>query len=386
MTVFKGFLMITKRNINMIILYLVIFLTIALTVDRMLGPSQAGMFEQESLSIAVIDNDGGTLAKGLSDYLAAWHTIKTLPDNESILQDRLFYRDIYYVVKIPEGFEEHCLTGNEKLPVTKVPGSTSGIYVDQQINTFLNGVRTMTAGGFSIEEAVEKTTRYARNEADVSLADKNSDKGQLPGHTFMFQYMPYILISILCYTLSSIMIAFNKPDVRRRMLCSSVNSRSMNLQLVLGYAVLGFLIWIICTLMPVGIYGKDFLGDPHLPYYLINSFIMTLVALTVSFFIGTFVHREELVSAVVNVVSLGLSFICGVFVSLDVMGKGIKTVAHFLPVYWYEENNYLLGSNAALTSSQFQELLRGYGIQLLFAAAFISIALAFRYHQTRTNG
>ena len=38
----------------------------------------------------------------------------------------------------------------------------------------------------------------------------------------MFQYMPYILISILCYALTYIMIAFLNPDVKRRMMCSAV--------------------------------------------------------------------------------------------------------------------------------------------------------------------
>ncbi len=385
MTVFKGFLTITKRNMNIVILYLVIFLTIALMVDKMLAPSQAGTFEQETLTIGVIDKDGGSLAKGLSEYLDTWHNIQNLPDDPGIIQDRLFYRDVYYIIRIPENFEQKCLKENTKLEITKVPDSNSGIYVDQQINTFFNSIRTLTAGGFSLDEAIEKTNKYTASDTKVSLADKNSNGGNMPGHAFMFQYMPYILISILCYTLSTIMIAFNQTDVRKRMLCSSVTSRSMNLQFVLGYAVIGTVIWLICTLMPIGVYGKEFLQDPHLPYYLLNSLAITLVSLAIAFFIGTFVHREELVSAVVNVVSLGLSFTCGVFVSLDVMGKGIKTAAHFLPVFWYEENNNLLGYNAFLTSSQFADLMRNYGIQLLFAAALICTAFAFRYHQTRSD-
>lgn len=385
MTVFKGFLTITKRNMNLVILYLVIFLTIALTVDKMLAPPQAGMFEQVSLTIGIIDEDEGTLAKGLSKYLENWHTIQELPDDPGIIQDRLFYRDVYYIVRIPEDFEQKCLKENKQLEITKVPDSNSGIYVDQQINTFFNSIRTLTAGGFSLDEAIEKTNKYASSDTKVSLADKNSNGGNMPGHAFMFQYMPYILISILCYTLSTIMIAFNQSDVRKRMLCSAVTSRSMNLQFVLGYAVIGTVVWLICTLMPIGLYGKEFLQDPHLPYYLLNSLIMTLVSLAIAFFIGIFVHRAELVSAVVNVVSLGLSFLCGVFVSLDVMGKGIKTAAHFLPVYWYEENNNLLGYNASLSSSQLADLMRNYGIQLLFAAALICTAFAFRYHQTHSD-
>ena len=57
------------------------------------------------------------------------------------------------------------------------------------------------------------------------------------------------------------------------------------------------------------------------------------------------------------------------------MGKGVKTVAHFLPVYWYEISNNLLNNSAVLTQAQRQLLYRNYGIQLLFAAAIFCFAL-----------
>lgn len=386
MTVFRGFMTITKRNLNLMIMYLVIFLSICLMIQKMLVPETTQSFEQQSLNIAVIDRDGGTLAQGLTDYLKIWHTIKDLPDDKSILQDRLFYREIYYIVTIPEDFEDKCLIGDDTLPVTKVPGSTSGYYVDQQITAFLNDVRIMTAGGFSLSEAVESIQETAQNTSEVTLIDKNGYGSRTPDHTFMFQYMPYIILSILCYTLSYIMIAFGKPEVRKRMLVSSVSARSMNLQMLLGYSVIGLAVWGICMLMPFLLYAKDFARDPHLPYYLLNSFILTLVGLSLAFLISTFISRDEIVSAVVNVLTLGMSFSCGVFVPLDIVGKGLKTVAHFLPVYWYEINNTLIGANRSFSSSQLTELYTGYAIQLLFAAAFTGVSLMLRRRRAQAEG
>lgn len=378
MTVFKGFLTITKRNLRMVFLYIIIFLTISLMTQKMLGPQGAVSFELQRLDIAVIDRDGGELAKGLTSYLSSFHNIKNLPDDESILQDRLFYREIYYIVTIPEDFEEKCLHGSERLPVTKVPGSTSGYYVDQQIDAFLNEVRAMTDGGFSLTGAIEKVSEYAKNTPDVTLIDKTGNGGDMPGHAFMYQYMPYIMISILCYTLGYIMLEFNKPDIKRRIQCSAVSDRALNGQLFLGYSVIGLAVWCICTLMPIIVYGKAFVTDGHLAYYLINSFVLTLVALAISFFISSFVKSDELISAVVNVLTLGMSFICGVFVSMDVLGKGVLTVAHFLPVYWYEVNNNLIAGNQILSHTQRNELFQGFGIQLLFAAALLGAALVLR--------
>ena len=108
---------------------------------------------------------------------------------------------------------------------------------------------------------------------------------------------------------------------------------------------------------------------------MLNSLTLLLVGLALSFLLGTFITKEDILTALVNVVTLGMSFLCGVFVPLDIMGKGVKTVAHFLPVYWYEISNNLLNNSAVLTQAQSQLLYRNYGIQLLFAATIFCIAL-----------
>ena len=374
MTVFKGFLLITKRNIHMMFLYIAIFLTIAISVQKMTGGNQSG-FAQESLNIAVIDRDGGKLARGLADYLAQYHTLVDLPDDPSVIQDRMFYREVYYIVTIPEDFEDRYLYGEELLPVTKIPGSNSGFYVDQQINTFLNDVRVMAASGFSLADAVAEVIDNSKDTAQVTMLDKNGFGGEQPLHAVMFQFIPYILISILCYSLDSIMIAFHNPDVKRRMMCSAIPVRRQNHQLVLGYVLVGIIVWLICTLMPFLLYREDFVNDPNMPYYLVNSFLMTLVALSLAFLVSTLISRNELISAVVNVISLGMSFLCGVFVDLDILGKGVRTFAQFLPVYWYELANKLLAGNQSLSLAQTVSLLTDYGMQLLFAAVILGVAL-----------
>ena len=386
MTVFKGFLTIAKRNLGMMFLYILIFLAISLFFQNTLDDSKSSSFQSESLPIAVIDLDGGELAEGFKDYLASIHHVKELPNDQNLLQERLFYRDIYYIVTIPEDFEQFCLSGNKKLAVTKLPDSTTGYYVDQQINDFLNHIRTLTAGGYSVSESIKLVKQYVSTTPKITLIDKTGHGGDIPDHAFMFQYMPFIILSILCYVLSYIMISFGNPDVKKRMLCSSIPARSISFQLILGHIVIGLGVWLICIIFPIILYGKEVLNDPHLTYYLLNSFLMMLVSLSIAFLISSFPIKEEIINGIVNTISLGMSFICGVFVSMDILGKGIKTVAHFLPVYWYEIVNNTLADNASLTTSQMQTLLQGYGIQLLFAAAFFCVAMVFRKNRAIGQG
>ena len=329
MTVFRGFLKLVRSNLNVLILYLAIFLTICIAIQL--------------------------LTKG-----------------ESV---ELFYRNIYYAVVIPDGFEEKCLEQGEKLPVTKIPGAYSAYYVDQQINSFLNDVRILKAAGYKGQEIYEKAGEFQEAESKVELMDKNGYGGEPAPHAFMFQYMPYIMISVICYMISYIMIGFRQKEVRLRMQCAAMAPVKQNAQLILGCLVLGAFVWGICMLMPVLLYGKDFLNDSNMPFYLLNAFAMVLVSLAIAFTMGTLVRKTEIVSGIVNVISLGMSFTCGVFVSMEVLGKGVKAFAHFLPVYWYEIVNQILAENVDFTSGQKMGIFQGVGIQILFAAAIVCAGL-----------
>ena len=94
---------------------------------------------------------------------------------------------------------------------------------------------------------------------------------------------------------SYIMISFGNPNVKNRMLCSCISARSISCQLILGHIVIGLGIWIICLLMPIALYGKECQNDPHLPYYLLNTFLMTLtIPLMISSFIGKELMRKAM--------------------------------------------------------------------------------------------
>ncbi len=360
----------------MFFLYLAIFMTICIMVQFMTNGEGMNQFEEESLKIAVIDRDGGELAAGLKEYLGEKHELADIEDDRKVIQENLFYRNIYYVVTVPEGFEQRFFEEGERLATTKVPGTVSAFYIDRQIDTFLNEVRVLKRAGFSTEEAAEEAVRIGKMDAEVTMADKNGHGGNMAPHAYMFQFLPYLFLAVICYIIGFVMIAYRKKDVRRRILCSCVSLRKQNTGLVAGYLVVGFAVWCICMLMPAVLYGKEFLKDDNLSYYLLNSFMMILVSLAISFIVGVLVENETVVNAVVNVISLGMCFICGVFVSMSMLSSGVRAVAHFLPVYWYETVNEIIGNNTQFTAAQSAAVWKGIGIQLLFTILFLSIGMA----------
>lgn len=373
MIVFKAYMKIIKQNRGLIIMYLGIFMLITIMIQSVTKSQESGSYKAQSVRIGFVDEDGGVLAKGLEQYLGKFHQIIPMEGDKDKLQENLFYRNIEYIVRIPSGFEGKYLQENEKLSVTKVPGSYTSFYVDQQINVFLNNVKTYYAAEYTVAEAVKAVME--NEEIKVKMLDTNGNAGEMPGYTYYYRYIPYLLLSILCYVLGNILSAFHKGDIPKRMQASAVSVRRQNMEALLAAMVLGIALLGICIVVSILLYGKPLVQSGGLVYYFLNSLTMLFVALSISYLVGMLTHNTSALNGIVNTISLGMCFLCGVFVPLDIMSKGVKTVAQFLPVYWYEKANDRISEFGNITGTVRTEILQAIGIQLVFAVAIVSISL-----------
>jgi len=85
----------------------------------------------------------------------------------------------------------------------------------------------------------------------------------------------------------------------------------MNIQMMLGNVSFAILIWLIMKIPSLVMYG-DYMFTKKGLLFLLNSFIFTLPALSISFLIANIVKSKNAISAAANVVSLGTCFIKGI--------------------------------------------------------------------------
>lgn len=374
MIVFKGYMKICKRNVWAILLYFIIFYGMAVAMQGAYKSQDVENFAAMKVNIALVDEDGGELSGLLKAYLEDIHKVKEYPADEGILQEEMFYGNIDYILRIPADFEEKSILGEEALKVTAKPGTYSGFYVEQQINSFLNGIKSYKAADFTNEEI--KGALKTVETAEIKLVDLSGKGGAESLHSYLFQFLPYIMIAALSYVLSFVLSAFSKKDLNRRMIASAIPRRRQVIESFLAFCVIGLAFWCLCIFSTVVLYGNGFLKDVLLPYYLINSLILLVVSLSIAFLVGMTVKNNTAINGVVNVLSLGMCFLGGTFVPLAALSVSVKKVSQFLPVYWYEVINDLLATAGRLSDSMKTTIYKGYGIQLLFAAACISAALA----------
>ena len=380
MTVFKCYMKILRQNVGMIIIYLGIFFSVALVMQMAAGKSENSLYANASIDIGVIDEDQGVLAQGFTDYLGSIHNVIPMENDPEVLQENLFYRNVEYIVQIPAGFYETCILGDTPLKVTKVPGSYSSYYVDQQISSYISTLRTYLAAGFSQEEAIQGVENEAHEQ--VTKLSSDSASSDLVPYTYYFRYIPYLFLGALCYTMGYILMAFKKGDIQKRMEASAISVRRQSLEELLAMGVIGAFLWFLGILGVAIMYGNTFWGSPLFGYYLVNTLLMLIVALSLSYLIGMFIPNSNILSGVANLVSLSMCFLCGVFVPMDVMDKSVLKFSQFLPVYWYEQVNEILSRHHRLTPELLRKIQVSMGIQMLFAVVFVCLVLVIsRYRK-----
>ena len=372
MTVFKAYMKIAKKNIWLILMYMGIFIAVTVMFQAFAGDRERE-YTAQSVSVGVITEDRGSAAQSLIRYIGSINEVTELSDDREILQENLFYRNVEYIVRIPDGFMESCILGDEKLQVTTVPGTYSGYYVERQITNFINFARTYAAAGFSEEEISDAMEQ--RESAQVELTGQNGG-GAEQAYAFYYRYLPYLILCVLCYVMGYILMGFRRGSLPDRMAASAVPARRQKLEGLLASGVIAIVLWGICILLSVVIYGSELLDSGKVHLYFANSFALLLSALALAYLVGSLVKNSDGLSGIVNILSLGMCFTCGVFVEMDLMSSGVRKAAQFLPVYWYETVNNLLSDYKTISGNIMPEVMGGIGIQLVFAVAFVCVTLA----------
>lgn len=377
MTVFKGYMKIIKQSKWLILLYVVIFTGITVMFQQFADSDKMAGYQAESVRIALVDEDGGSLAEGLKAYLEQFHEVTEMEPDKARLQEELFYRTVEYIVWIPEDFFVSCIVEGNALSVTKVPGSYTAFYVDQQINSYLNDARACCAAGFTMEETAGALEKL--EPAQVELLDPGRASGEMPAYGYYFRYIPYLFLSVLCYVMGNVLSAFRRGDLPKRMRACPVSGRRQGAEGLLAAAVLGLCLWGVSIAGAFLWYRESLAERGGVVYFLLNTLLMMLVTLTISYLVGLFVHGKNASNAlngIVNVLSLGMCFLCGVFVPLELLNKSVKTVSQFLPVYWYEVVNEQIVEFGNVTGEVKQAVFQGLGMQLVFVSALVCVTLA----------
>ncbi len=368
MIVFKTFFKILKKSIVPIIMYTVMLIIFG-AFNMQTSEKQAN-FVADKPDLVIINNDKEEgITKGLIDYLKENCNIKDIVGQEE-LDDALFYRELNYIIYIPENFREDFLNGKAPKIEIKSTGDYQSSLAEMILKKYINIADTYR-GIFEETDIIEKTKETLAKNAEIEVVTK-LDTTSLEKSAFYYNFASYSLLAGCVYVISLILSSFKTEQINKRTAISSMNYKKYNLQLLIANGIFAILLWIFYIILSIVLLG-DIMFTAHGAVYIINSLVFTLCALSIAFLIGTLVRNKEAINGIVNVVALGSSFLCGAFVPMEWLPDSVLSVAHALPTYWYIKTNEVVKTLETVNIETLKPLFINMGIVLAFTLAFIVI-------------
>ncbi|ETA81032.1 ABC transporter permease [Youngiibacter fragilis] len=383
MQVFKLCLKIIRKNLPLMGLYIGIFLFISILISssNTQRDEKITAFTASKTAVAFMAEEDTPLVRGLKDELAKVGNFIEIDDTEDAIKDALFFRSVYYVIRIPEGFTDGFMSGKPSvLETTIVPGTIAAVYLDMAVDQYLNTARLYadTLPGITGEEMASKVKEDLSGTADVEISIPEGSTNGENWSIYYFNYMAYSLLSVLILGISSIMLVLKDKDIMKRNFSSPLKRDSITSQMFLATVLFTVAAWLI---LAAACFILNFKRNLNINFlmFLLNSFIFALASTGISFLIASLIKGRNAIAAVSNVVTMGSCFLGGVFVPQEFLGPAVLQVARLMPTYWYVRANTAIGSISRFDLRNSSDILISMAIVAAFGiAAFIASILLGR--------
>ena len=368
MTVFKTFFRIVNKLKPTIILYtalLIIFGAVNMkTSDNNIN------FVNSKPDILIINQDVNKgLTKNLIDYMKKNSNIVKVENNEEKINDALFYREVSYVIYIPKDYRKNVLLGkNPKLDIKKTDeydAHLSEMMLKRYIK--LQNIYNEEAG--SEDELITLINDNINDDVNVKITSK-VDTSKTYNIAYYFNFASYSILAIIIYIICLVLCSFKEESISKRINISSINYKSHNNKILLASIVFSSIVWLLFVIIGVTIVG-DIMFSIRGLISIINSFIFTFCALTLSILISSLTNNKNAISGIVNVIALGSAFLCGAFVPAEYLPNSVLNFAHILPAYYYINSNDLLKNIDVINISSMHPIIINTIIIIMFSILFI---------------
>lgn len=368
MTVFKTFFRIVNKLKPTIILYtalLIIFGAVNMkTSDNNIN------FVNSKPDILIINQDVNKgLTKNLIDYMKKNSNIVKVENNEEKINDSLFYREVSYVIYIPKDYRKNVLLGkNPKLDIKKTDeydAHLSEMMLKRYIK--LQNIYNKEAG--SEDELITLINDNINDDVNIKITSK-VDTSKTYNIAYYFNFASYSILAIIIYIVCLVLCSFKEESISKRINISSINYKSHNNKILLASIVFSSIVWLLFVIIGVIVVG-DIMFSIRGLISIINSFIFTFCALTLSILISSITNNKNAISGIVNVIALGSAFLCGAFVPAEYLPSSVLNFAHILPAYYYINSNDLLKNIDVINISSMHPIIINMVIIIIFSILFI---------------
>jgi len=292
-----------------------------------------------------------------------------IQNNEESINDALFYRDVNYIIYIPENYRQNFLDGKNPKIEIKSTGDYQASLAEMMLERYIK-VANIYQKNIKLEnELISKINETLSKQTDIEITSK-LDTNNLSKATFYYNFASYSILAGAVYLICLVISSFNEEKIKKRTIISNMNYRKHSKQLLLSNGVLSITLWLLYVILSFILIGKT-MFTIHGIILMINSLVFSICALTIAFLIANLVNNKNAINGIVNVVALGSSFLCGAFVPIEWLPDSVLKVAHILPTYWYIQNNEIVKTLETINFETLKPIIINMGVIFVFSIIFV---------------
>lgn len=370
MTVFNTFWKVVKKYKGTVIGYtimLVIFGTI-----NMASNDTGSMFTNSKPDILIVNEDKeNKVTDNLVNYLQENSNVVRVEDNEESRNDALFYRDVNYIIYIPEGYGNMVLNGeNPTINVKSTndyPASLAEMMLSRYIkvqNIYLKQTNDASLLTEKINKALdEKVTVEKTSKLDTNEMDKVSR---------YFNFASYTIMGAVIFIICLVITSFHKKEVYKRVIVSSMEPKKHNRYILGASLIYALAVWLLYVILGIFVL-KDTMLSLRGVMYALNTLVFTFCTLTIALLISSLTNNKGAITGIVNVVALGSAFLCGAFIPTEWLPEIVVKISRIIPTYWYTNSNNLLANMESVSLQSLGNVFINMAIIIVFSILFIII-------------
>ena len=303
------------------------------------------------------------------NYIKDNCNIIDIKENEEAMNDALFYRDVSYIIYIPQNYRSDVLKGMNPEIQIKSTGDSEASFAKMILERYVKVRNSYVNQTENEEELLEKIGNALSEETEVKITSK-LDTDSLSRATFYYNFLNYSILAGLVYVICLILASFREEKIRKRTIISSMSYKKHNRQLLLSNAILAIILWVFYVGLSFILIG-NVMFTAHGLILMVNSFIFSICALCIAFLIANLISNKNAINGIINVIGLGSSFLCGAFVPVEWLPDTVLKIAHILPSYWYIQNNELVKAIEVVNAESLKPILVNMIIILGFAILYV---------------
>ena len=333
MTVYKTFFKVVNKYKFLIIIYTAMLILFA--GFNMQTSQNSTNFVAEKPDVLIINNDKEQkLSKNLVEYIEKNSNIVDIENDEEARNDALFYRDVSYIIYIPENYSKDFLNGLNPEINIKSAGDAGSSYAEMMLTRYIKVANIYQKELQNEDELIKTINETLEKEAETEITSK-LDTDNLTRAAFYYNFMNYSILAGCVYVICIIISSFREEKIRKRTVISSMNYKKFNRQLLVSNGALAFILWLLYVVLSFILIG-DIMFTTHGLILIANSFVFSICSLTIAFLIANLINNKNAINGIINVVALRFKLFMWCFCASRMVARHyIKNSSYFTFILVY---------------------------------------------------